>query len=78
MQQHLQRLDGVAKVEVSLLDGRVVIFPKDGAALDPANILKATYDSGVSVVELGITGSGSLEESDQSARDQERRRRSVQ
>ena len=63
MQQHLQRLDGVAKVEVSLLDGEVVIFPKAGVALDPATILKATYDSGVSVIELGITASGSLGES---------------
>jgi hypothetical protein len=63
VQQHLQRLDGVAKVEVSLLDGRVSIAPKPGAALDPARILKATYDSGVSVVEMAITASGSLAES---------------
>jgi hypothetical protein len=63
VQQHLQRLDGVAKVEVSLLDGRVAITPKPGAELAPAAILKATYDSGVSVVEMGITASGSLSES---------------
>jgi hypothetical protein len=63
VQQHLQRLDGVDKVEVSLLDGRVVILPKPGAALDPSLILKATYDSGVSVVEMGIAASGSLVES---------------
>ena len=63
MQQHLQRLDGVAKVEVSLRDGRVSITPKPNAALDPASILKATYDSGVSLVEMGITASGSLAES---------------
>jgi hypothetical protein len=63
VQQHLQRLDGVDKVEVSLLEGRVVIVPKQGALLDPLTILKSTYDSGVSVVELGITGVGTLVES---------------
>ena len=63
MQQHLQRLDGVAKVEVSLLDGQVFIFPKPGAELDPSVILKATYDSGVSVVEMGMTATGSVHES---------------
>ena len=65
MQQHLQRLDGVAKAEVSLLDGRVTVFPKPGAALDPSRILKAAYDSGVSVVEMEMTASGSLQDSGQ-------------
>lgn len=63
MQQHLQRLDGVAKVEVSLLEGSVAIFPKPDAVLDPFTLLKATYDSGVSVVEMGMTATGSLLES---------------
>ena len=63
MQQHLQRLDGVAKVEVRLLDGHVSILPKPGASLDPYRILKATYDSGVSVVQMDMTATGSLEES---------------
>ena len=63
MQQHLQRLDGVAKAEVSLLDGRVTVYPKEGASLDPYRILKATYDSGVSVAEMEMTASGQLQES---------------
>ena len=63
MQQHLKRLDGVAKAEVSLLDGHVTVYPKQGAALDPYRILKATYDSGVSVAEMEMTASGQLQES---------------
>ncbi len=60
MQQHLGRLDGVAKVDVSLKDGKVVIYPKSDATLDPARILKDTYDSGVSPVEMIMTASGRL------------------
>ena len=63
MQQHLQRLDGVAKAEVSLRDGRVVITPKPEASLDPYLILKATYDSGVTVTEMQIAASGTVEQS---------------
>jgi hypothetical protein len=58
VQQHLQRLDGVAKAEVSLRDGKVAVLPKQGGVLDPQAILKATYDSGVSVAEMDITASG--------------------
>lgn len=60
MQQHLQRLDGVAKAEVSLRDGHVTITPKPDASLDPYLILKATYDSGVTVAEMAITVSGEI------------------
>ncbi len=60
MQQHLGRLDGVAKVEVNLLDGRITIYPKSDGTLDPALILKATYDSGVSPVEMTIVARGRL------------------
>ncbi len=63
MQQHLGRQDGVGKVEVRLLDGHVVIYPKTDAKLDPARILKATYDSGVTVAEMTITASGWIEKS---------------
>lgn len=62
MQQHLQRLDGVAKAEVSLLDGRITVTPKERGVLDPQKMLKATYDSGVSVVELGMTARGIVQE----------------
>ena len=61
MQQHLQRLDGVAKAEVSLRDGHVTVTPKSESALDPYLILKATYDSGVSVAEMQITATGTIE-----------------
>lgn len=60
MQQHLRRQAGVAKVDLSLVDGKVVIYPKDDSAFDPAGIFKAVYDSGVSVAEMTITASGEL------------------
>ncbi len=58
MQQHLGRLDGVAKAEVSLKDGTAVVYPKQDGTLDPALILKATYDSGVTVAEMTMTAAG--------------------
>ena len=60
MQQHLRRQDGVAKVDVSLVDGKVAIYPKEDSHIDPAAILKAVYDSGVSVAELTIIAQGEL------------------
>lgn len=60
MQQHLRRQAGVAKVDVSLVDGRVVIYPKENSALDAPAIFKAVYDSGVSVAEMTITANGEL------------------
>ena len=47
MKQHLGRQSGVQKVEVSLLDGKVDVTPKEDGQIDPAQLLKATYDSGV-------------------------------
>ena len=64
MQQHLGRLEGVDKVSVSLADGQVVIIAKQDSQLDPAKVFKATYDSGVSVVEMNMDASGSLERDD--------------
>ena len=52
MKQHLQRQSGVANVDVSLIDGKVQVSPKEDGKIDPAQLLKATYDSGVSVAEL--------------------------
>jgi hypothetical protein len=60
VKQHLQRQSGVANVEVSLIDGKVEITPKEDGEIDPAQLLKATYDSGVSVAELDMTASGTL------------------
>ena len=60
MQQHLGRLDGVAKVDVNLLNGKVVIYPKSDSSLDPAAVWKATYDSGVTVAEMNMAGTGTI------------------
>ncbi len=58
MQQHLGRLDGVAKVEVSLVDSKAVLYLKEDAKADLAQVWKATYDSGVTVAEITIIASG--------------------
>jgi hypothetical protein len=60
VQQHLRRQDGVAKVAVSLVDGKVAIYPKEDSRFDPVAIFKAVYDSGVSVAEMSIIASGEL------------------
>lgn len=60
MKQHLQRQSGVANVDVSLIDGKVDVTPKEDGQIDPAQLLKATYDSGVSVAELDMTATGKI------------------
>ena len=60
MKQHLQRQSGVANVDVSLIDGKVEIAPKEDGKIDPAQLLKATYDSGVTVAELNMTATGKV------------------
>lgn len=60
MKQHLGRQSGVQSVEVSLNDGKVDVTPKEDAQLDPAQLLKAVYDSGVSVAEMDVTAQGKL------------------
>jgi hypothetical protein len=60
VKQHLQRQSGVANVDVSLIDGKVEITPKEDGRIDPAQLLKATYDSGVSVAELDMTATGKV------------------
>lgn len=60
MKQHLQRQSGVANVEVSLIDGKVDVVPKEDGQIEPAQLLKATYDSGVTVAELDMTASGKV------------------
>jgi len=61
VQQHLGRLDGVSKVEVSLLTGKVAVLPRPDAKLDPKKVLTATYDSGVTVAQMTITATGWVE-----------------
>ncbi|HKD81946.1 MAG TPA: heavy metal-associated domain-containing protein [Candidatus Angelobacter sp.] len=60
MKQHLGRQSGVQSVEVSLIDGKVQITPKEDGQINPVQLLKATYDSGVSVAEMNINARGKI------------------
>ena len=60
MKQHLGRQSGVQKVEVNLLDGKVHVTPKEDGQIDPAQLLKATYDSGVTAAEMDMTARGKI------------------
>jgi hypothetical protein len=60
VKQHLQRQSGVANVDVSLIDGKVEIVPKEDGKIDPAQLLKATFESGVSVAELDVIARGKV------------------
>ena len=60
MKQHLGRQAGVQAVEVSLRDGTVQITPKEDGEIDPAQLLKANYDSGVSVAEMDMIVRGKV------------------
>jgi len=60
VKQHLGRQSGVQNVEVSLIDGKVEIAPKEDGQIDPAQLLKATYDSGVTVAEMDVTARGKI------------------
>jgi len=60
VKQHLGRQSGVQSVDVSLIDGKVEVTPKQDGQIDPAQLLKATYDSGVSVAELDMTARGKI------------------
>ena len=60
MKQHLGRQSGVQSVEVSLLNGMVEITPKEDGHIDPAQLLKATYDSGVTAAEMDVTARGQI------------------
>ncbi len=60
MKQHLGRQSGVQSVEVSLIDGKVDVTPKEDGRIDPAQLLKAVYDSGVSVAEMDVTARGKV------------------
>jgi hypothetical protein len=60
VKQHLGRQSGVQKVEVGLSDGKVDITPKEDGRIEPAQLLKATYDSGVTVAEMNMTARGRI------------------
>ncbi len=60
MKQHLGRQSGVQNVEVSLRDGKVEVTPKEDGQIDPAQLLKATYDSGVTAAEMDMTARGKI------------------
>jgi len=60
VKQHLGRQSGVQNVEVSLIDGKVEITPKEDGQIDPAQLLAATYDSGVTVAEMDLTAQGKI------------------
>jgi hypothetical protein len=60
VKQHLGRQSGVQKVEVSLLDGKVDVTPKEDGQIDPVQLLKATYDSGVTAAEMDMTARGKI------------------
>ena len=60
MKQHLGRQSGVQNVEVSLIDGKVQVTPKENGQIDPAQLMKATYDSGVTVAEMDMTARGKI------------------
>jgi hypothetical protein len=60
VKQHLGRQSGVQSVDVSLIDGKVQITPKEDGRIDPVQLLKATYDSGVSVAEMAVTARGRI------------------
>jgi hypothetical protein len=60
VKQHLGRQSGVQNVEVSLIDGKVQITPKEDGRIDPPQLLKAVYDSGVSVAEMDLTVRGKI------------------
>lgn len=60
MKQHLGRQSGVQKVDVSLIDGKVDVTPKEDGQIDPAQLLKAVYDSGVTVAEMDVIARGKI------------------
>jgi hypothetical protein len=60
VKQHLGRQSGVQKVDVSLIDGKVDVTPKEDGQIDPSQLLKATYDSGVTVAEMDMIARGRI------------------
>jgi hypothetical protein len=60
VKQHLGRQSGVQEADVNLLDGKVDVTPKEDGHIEPIQLLKATYDSGVSAAELDVIARGKI------------------
>jgi hypothetical protein len=60
VKQHLGRQSGVQNVDVTLIDGKVQVTPKDDGQIDPVQLMKATYDSGVTVAEMDVVARGKI------------------
>ena len=45
---------------MSLIDGKVEVTPKEDGQIDPSQLLKATYDSGVTPAEMDVTVRGRI------------------
>jgi hypothetical protein len=60
VKQHLGRQSGVQNVDVSLIDGKVDVTPKEDGQIDPAQLLKAVYESGVTVAQMEVTARGKI------------------
>jgi len=43
-----------------MIDGKVQITPKEDGRIDPRQLLKAVYDSGVSVAEMDVIARGRI------------------
>ena len=43
-----------------MIDGKVDVTPTEDGQIDPAQLLKAVYDSGVSVAEMDVTARGKI------------------
>jgi len=43
-----------------LIDGKVQVTPKDDGQIDPTQLMKATYDSGVTVAEMDLVAQGKI------------------
>ena len=43
-----------------MLDGKVDVTPKEDGQIDPVQLLKATYDSGVTAAEMDMTARGKI------------------
>jgi len=43
-----------------LIDGKVQVTPKEDGQIDPVQLLKATYDSGVTAAEMDVIARGKI------------------
>lgn len=60
VKQQVGRQCGVRNVEVSLIDGKVEITPREDGQIDPIRLLNATFDSSATAAEMDITVRGKI------------------